>query len=673
MRRSLFAVLLLCAAPAIAESPADALKYPVAPVFDAAAVDAKTDPCSDFFRHACGAWMDANPIPPDQASWWRSSRTDERTRAILATLLEEAARDKTPRTENRRKIGDFYASCLDEDAIDAKGLKPLAPAFADIAALRDKGGLAALTARLNKIGVWPLFAFGSTPDFEDASMVVADADQGGFSLPDRDYYLTDEFKSERADYLAHLNRMFVLLGDDPRTAAAEAAATLRVETALAEASMSRVARRVPENVHKKMTVEAFAALTPSFDWPAYLRTVGAPSFKILDATDPGFFSGLERSLNSFSVEEWKSYLRWAVVINQVSALPRPLQAENFDFFLRRLDGQAVMKPRWKRCVASVDSNLGEALGQAYVEREFPPESKKRVLAMVLRLEARMAEMIKAVDWMSAPTKERALKKLASVHNKIGYPDSWRDYSALRIERGDALGNLQRASAFEFQRQLAKIGKPLDRAEWGITAPTDNAYYDPQMNDIVFPAGGLTPPMFDSNADDASNYGAIGAIIGHELTHGFDDEGRHYDADGNLRDWWSADDSKAFELKAAGLVEQYSRFVAVKDSSDSAKDIHVDGKLTLGENVADNGGTRLAYASLPSAPDAATARRFFLANAQYWCQNMTEAQSKQYATADPHSPGRHRVNGVAANMPEFRAAFQCKEGAPMAPVKINRVW
>jgi putative endopeptidase len=686
MRRPSLAIvmfgLMLLASPSRAETPDEILKKPLPPVFDPSAIDHRVAPCSDFYQYACGAWLNANPIPPSESSWWRYSDLDDHIAAVLASILEEAASGHGPQSEQRRKIGDYYAACMDEDGIEKKGLKPFQPELERIDAIKSRSDLAAAIAHLHRIGTSPLFFFSSTPDYTDASAMIATADQDGFALPDRDYYLTSDYKDERALYRAHVTRMFRLLGDDKNRAAAEADAVLRIETALAKASMSLVDQREPNNIHHKMTLAEFMALTPSYDWKTYLAAIGAPSFGTLDVADPGFFRGIDPALKSLPLNDWKSYLRWTLIHGLVSVAPRAFVDEDFSFFGQRLDGQAEIGERWKACVDAVDDQLGDALGAAYVEREFSAQAKERVIAMMHAIERAMYADIEQIDWMSEATKARALEKLANMGEKVGYPDSWLDYSKLTIKRGDALGNATRTADFAFAHEIAKIGKPFDRSEWGATPPTNNSYYDDQAVDMTFPAGLLQLPNYDANADDAVNYGNLGALIGHELTHGFDDEGRHYDARGNLKDWWTTQDAKAFEARADNLVHQYGRFVAVKNHSHSGKDVKVDGELTLGENTADNGGAWLAYeafrktAAFKEGKDGlgfTPAQRFFLSYAQGWCENETPEAAKEDAKTDEHAPGNYRVNGVVMNMTPFREAFACKLGTPMAPAKINRVW
>jgi putative endopeptidase len=652
------------------------------PVVDPTAIDKSADPCVDFFQYTCGGWLKANPVPGDESSWYRFSLLDEHTRWVLRAILAEAAAEKDRTSPNERKIGEYYESCMDVPAIDAKGLAPLRGELDRIAALKDKSALPAELARVHALGGNALFGFGSGQDYTDAEKNIAVADQGGFSLPDRDYYFLDDFKGERADYVRHLAKMFALLGDSADAAAAEAATVMKIETALAKGAMGRVERREPKNVHHKTALAAFMKSTPSFAWKEYLAAAGAPAFDKLDVVDPDFFKALDASLSAFPLDDWKTYLRWTLLHGEVSMLPSAFTAEDFDFFGKKLGGQAEIKARWKRCVASTDQNLGEALGQAYVATEFPPEAKRRVLDLVHSIEKAMDGDIRKSPWMSAKTRKLALRKLAGLANKIGYPDKWRDYSKLDIVPGDALGNMQRAGEFEFRRQLAKIGRSVDHGEWSMTPPTDNAYYDPQMNDINFPAGILQLPNFDLKADTAAIYGSIGATVGHELTHGFDDEGRHYDAHGNMIDWWTAADGKAFEARSRGFVDEYSGFKALADAKDPAKSVMLDGRLTLGENIADNGGLFLAYMALldalgketPPAIDGFDAKqRFFVSYGQSWCMNQTDESIKKQAKSDPHSTGRWRVNGVVANMPEFGRAFSCKEGSPMAPASPNRVW
>jgi endothelin-converting enzyme/putative endopeptidase len=522
-----------------------------------------------------------------------------------------------------------------------------------------------------------LFRFDSAQDFRDADQVIAEADQGGLGMPDRDYYVKEDPKSVdlRKAYVAHVQKMFELLGDQPEVAAAEAQTVMRIETALAKGSMTRVERREPKNLDHKMTAGELEKISPDFQWQVYFTKVGLPSLASLNVVAPGFFKAMNEELNKESLADWKVYLRWHLVHADAPFLSSALLNENFAFYGKTLRGQQQLQPRWKRCTENVDDDLGEALGQVYVEKYFSPQAKQEALKMVKEIEAAMQQDINSLPWMSAVTKQQALIKLQGMANKIGYPDKWRDYSKLEIVRGDELGNVERARRFEFERLLAKIGKPVDRGEWGMTPPTVNAYYDPQMNDINFPAGVLQPPAFDPNSDAAPNYGDTGGTIGHELTHGFDDEGRQFDAHGNLRDWWTAEDGKEFVKRASCISDQYSTYTIIDD-------IKINGKLTLGEDTADLGGLILAYMAwkedtkgqnLQPLDDLTPDQRFFVGYGQSWCGETRDETKRLRATVDPHSPEKYRTNGVVSNMPEFQEAFHCKAGSPMVNQNRCRVW
>jgi putative endopeptidase len=648
------------------------------PSFDLNALDKSADPCVDFYQYSCGGWLKNNPIPSDQAAWGRFNELAERNRVFLRQILENAAQSKQ-RTPNEQKIGDYYATCLDEDAINKKGVAVLKPYFDRINSIKDKSELTALIAALHRQGVNALFSFGSGADFKNAKQVIGQADQGGLSLPDRDYYLKDDPKSveQRKAYLEHVTNMFKLLGDSPEKAAANANAVMNIETALAKGSMDRVERRDPEKIYHKLSQQEWQALTPSLSWPKYLTDVGAPAAPSLNVANPDFFKALDAELKSVSLDDLKTYLRWHLVRSQVQYLPKSFVDENFNFYGKTMTGAKELRARWKRCVAAVDGDLGEALGQVYVEKHFPPEAKERTLKMVKALESALGSDIQGLDWMSDATKKQALIKLAAIENKIGYPTKWRDYTPLKIARGDALGNSLRANEFEVEWELHKIGKPLDKQEWQMTPPTVNAYYDPTENDINFPAGILQPPFYDFKADDGLNFGGIGAVIGHELTHGFDDQGAQFDAEGNLKSWWTPADEKAFKERTQCLVDEYDKFVAVDD-------VHVRGKLTLGENTADNGGLRIALMALLSSLantgkagekiDGYTPeQRLFIGWGQIWCQNQTDQIARLLALNNEHSPGKYRVNGVVSNMPEFQKAWGCKAGQPMVRENACHVW
>jgi putative endopeptidase len=638
------------------------------------AMDKTADACSDFYRFACGNWMAKNPVPADRASWGRFDELQERNNETLKKILESATAGADP---GSKKIGDYYASCMDESAINGKGAAPVDPLLKKIAALASPNALAPLVAELHTIGINPFFNFGAEADFKDASVEMAIADQGGMGLPDRDYYFREDAKSVelRKQYVEHVGKMAALLGDAPDRATAAAGQVMKIETALAKAALDVVSRRDPNKIYHKLSVAELQALTPQFQWQQYFSAIGSPPIYALNVTEPDFFKAVGQTLASTPIDEIKAYLRWHVAHGSAAILSAPFVNENFRFYGTLLTGARELRPRWKRCVQYTDQDLGEALGQAFVKEAFGPQAKADTLKMVHELESALEKDINGLPWMTDATKREALTKLRAISDKIGYPEKWRDYSALTITPGDALGNSQRSNAFEFHRQLSKIGKPVDKTEWEMTPPTVNAYYNPLENNINFPAGILQPPFYSAKADAAVNFGGAGAVIGHELTHGFDDQGRQFDARGNLKDWWTPADAKAFEERAQCFVDHYSSLTAVDD-------VKLNGKLTLGENVADNGGLRIslmAYLARAATAPAGTIdgftpeQRLFLGWGQVWCQNVRPERARMLAQTDPHSPGRERVNGVVANMPEFQKAFSCKAGAPMVRQTQCRVW
>ena len=645
--------------------------------FDIAALDKTANACTDFYQFACGGWMAANPVPPDRPRWGRFDELQDRNRDVLREILNKVSASSGGRHPIDQKIGDHYAACMDETRVESLGAKPLEKELAAIDALTDKAALADRLAYLQSQGLPMLFGYGSLQDFKDATKVLAVVDQGGLGMPDRDYYLKDDDRSKdlRTKYVVHVQKMLELAGDEPDMAAARAKTVMEMETALANVSLERVKRRDPENLYHKMKRSDLATLSPQFQWEKFFVATGAPPFTEINVTHPDFFKGADELLKTRDLADWKTYLRWHLLRQSAPLLSSAFVNENFDFFGKTLTGAKELRPRWKRCVDRVDNDLGDALGQRYVEKTFGEEGKKRMAVMVAALEKALEKDIQGLSWMQEATRKRGLEKLKAIANKVGYPDKWRDYTSVRIDREDAVGNAARAAAYEFRRDLNKIGKPVDRAEWQMSPPTVNAYYSPLLNDINFPVGILQPPFFDNAMDDAVNFGGIGAVIGHELTHGFDDSGRKFDALGNMTDWWTDADGKQFEEKSQCMVDQYASYTAVED-------VKLDGKLTLGENVADNGGLRIAHMALqetlagktPAPVDGFTAdQRLFLGWAQIWCQNATPEVSRLLAKTDPHSPGRWRTNGTVSNMPEFQKAFSCKAGDPMVSAKPCRVW
>ncbi len=653
--------------------------FPYTPSLDTSSMDKSISACENFYQYSCGNWIKKNPIPPDQARWNVYSKLDNENKMFLWGLLQQASQGGASRTPEQQKIGDFFGSCMDEASVERAGADPLKPVFNRIAALKTVRDLGAFLGEqhLADSGSGMLFGFGADQDFSDSSRVIAFATAGGLGLPDRDYYTKTDAKSEeiRQRYMQHVQKMLQLLGDSPESAAQGAMEIMAVETALAKASLTAADQRDPYKLFHKMTRAQLQALTPAFPWDDYLETAKISSVREFNVTEPDFFRAMQKELTAHDVAVWKTYFRWHVISNNAAYLSEKFAQPDFDFYRKYLHGVSEQAPRWKRCVRWTDRYLGEALGKVFVEKTFGPDVKQRTLQMTREVEKAMQSEIDQLPWMSAATKKQASIKLNAVVNKIGYPDRWRDYSSLQIESKDFAGNVRRATVFESKRQLAKIGKPVDRGEWGMTPPTVNAYYNPQMNDINFPAGVLQPPLFDSKLDDAPNFGNTGATIGHELTHGFDDEGRQFDAKGNLKDWWTKADAAEFEQRAACVRDQYAQYTVVDD-------IKINSKLTLGEDVADLGGTLLAYIAwknvtkgqnLQSVNGFTPDQRFFIGMAQWACGDERPESKRAGAITNPHSPEEYRINGVVSNMPEFATAFACKVGQPMVREKACKIW
>jgi endothelin-converting enzyme/putative endopeptidase len=642
-------------------------------------MDRSVDPCVDFYQYSCGGWRKNNPIPPDQTSWSVYGKLYQDNLQFLRGILEQAAQGQGRDTVTQ-KIGDYYAACMDESAVNRRGIRAIKPELDMIAAVKSARELAPVVARLQlETGGSTMFGASSIQDPDNSEQQIAGLRQGGLGLPDRDYYTKEDAKSKetRERYVQHVQKVFELLGDTPARAVSEADAVMRMETALAQASLTRVELRDPYKRKNKMKVSDLETLAPNFDWTAFFKAENAPPIEILNLTAPPFFTTLNSELTSEPLENWKNYLRFHVANSFSPYLSQPFVDENFTFYRQYLRGAKEQQPRWKRCVQYVDADLGEALGQAYVRKVFSPELKASTLDMVRRIEDAMGQRIQQLDWMSPETKQQALEKLHSMRNKIGYPDRWRDYSSVKIAANDFAGDVRNATVFESKRRINKIGQPVDHSEWGMSPPTVNAYYNPPMNDINFPAGVLQPPLYDAKMDDAPNYGDTGGTIGHELTHGFDDEGRKYDAHGNLRDWWTKEDAEKFTQRTQCIEDQYAKYVVVDD-------VHINSKLTLGEDVADLGGEILAYIAWKGATadknlqpeDGLTPdQRFFVGFAQWACSNDRPEDERLRAFTDPHSPPRYRINGVVVNMPEFTQAFSCKPGQPMTKPadQVCRVW
>ncbi|MGC2247320.1 MAG: M13 family metallopeptidase [Terriglobales bacterium] len=675
-----FSCLLLMSVLSFAQPQSSSEVPKEIPAFDINAIDKSVDPCVDFYQYACGTWRKNNPIPPDRSRWGRFDELGDRNLYILRDILNEAE-GPGKHSEIETMVGNYYGSCMDESEIEKKGIAPLMPELERINDIKTNTDLIRELAYMHRHGTPALFAFYSGADLHDSAETIAFLDQGGLTLPDRDYYIKDDPKSveTRQKYVEHVQKMFELAGDKPDVAEAEGKTVLAVETGLARASMDRTARRDPKNRDHKMTVGEIAEAAPNFDLTLYFADNGSPKFTSLNVGNPDFFKQVNQELDKVPLGEWKTYLRWKTINDYAPQLTKAFVDENFQFNGKYMSGQQEIEPRWKKCVKSTDEDLGMALGKLYVDRTFGAEGKERTLKMVKGIENAMREDIGQLSWMSDTTKKKAYEKLDAIVNNIGYPDAWRDYSSVTIKRDDYAGNAERAAAFEVHRVYSKIDKPTDRKDWGMTPPTVNAYYRPSMNDINFPAGILQPPFYGKQMDDAVNYGGIGVVIGHELTHGFDDQGRKFDAEGNFKEWWTPEDGKQFEERVSCTANEYSNFVSVKDDKGEVK---LNGRLTLGENTADNGGLKLAYMALMNIIGNTPVKeidgytpeqRFFLSYGQIWCQNVTDQQARKLALVDPHSPGRWRVNGAVQNSAAFQKAFSCKAGQPMVSENVCRVW
>jgi putative endopeptidase len=684
------ALLLACTLAASAQSapvnfaPADTstAAAPTAPKalhsFDTASIDKSVDPCSDFYQYACGNWRKDNPIPSDQTRWGTFNQLAERNRYLLYTDLKQAA--DAPKSPLQKQYGTFFSACMNVDQANSLGLKPVEPTLHAIDALSTKNALAAFLGDKQYIG-GGFFNFGAEQDEKDSTQQIAAISQGGLTLPDRDYYLSTDDRSVkiRAQYQDYLVSMFTLLGDDAAKAKTEATNVMTIETALAQGSMARVDMRDPDKVYHPQPVADLKQLTPDFDWSAYFAGAQPPPFTTLNVVQPDYFKTMAHVIDDQPLPAIKSYLRIHAIDDVAPYLSSNFEQAHFDFFNKTLRGQAVEQARWKRCTTLTDRQLGEAVGQDWVRQNFPPQDKTSMQQLVANLKSSLGDDIKQLPWMTEPTKQEALRKLSMFRDKIGYPDHWRDYSGIEVTPGNFVADLHNASVFNDDFDINHIGKPVNEKEWGMSPPTVNAYYDPPMNDINFPAGILQPPFYQQSIDPAVNYGAIGVVIGHEMTHGFDDEGSHYDGSGNVRDWFTPQDRAAFTQRTDCEVKEYGSFEPVPGQK-------LNGKLTLGENTADNGGIRISYQALQkvldSEPEAQRMKkidgytedqRFFIAFAQVWCSNITDAAERVAAKTDPHSPGEFRTNGTVQNFAAFGKAFGCHEGQPMMPANACHVW
>jgi putative endopeptidase len=649
---------------------------PASSGLDAAAMNKSVDPCVDFYQYACGNWIAHNPLPSDRSRWGRFNELSSHNENVLLDIIQGATVVRAGRSSVDQKIGDAFASCMDTATINKRGIAPIQPELDAINAVAKDEDLVTEVARLHRQGVGVLFGFSAQADAKDSNKTIAGLSQGGLSLPDREYYLKTDPKSVeiRQHYVEHMTKMFQLAGDTAEAAAAKAKSVLEFETIIAKASADRVSMRDPNKRYHIMTKKELAALAPDFDWEAYFKLVNAPAFETLNVSAGDFLKQLEETLPGESLDAWKAYFEFHLLRARAAELPDTFEKESFDFWQRTLTGVKEPRPRQFRCVQVVDRQLGDLLGQKYIELAFGADARAQITQLVDHLEKALGEDIKTLDWMTDPTKKAALAKLQAITNNVGNPKTWRDYSKVTIARDDFFGNATRLTEAMYRQRIGKIGKPTDKTEWTMSTPTVNAFYSPQNNSINFPAGILQAPFFDPQRDMAINYGGVGAVIGHEMTHGFDDQGRKFDGAGNLRDWWTPADGAEFEKRAACIANEYSGFTSVDD-------VKLNGRLTLGENSADNGGLRVAYMALEDAlkgkgevKDGFTPeQRFFLGFAQIWCENTAPQEARNRAMTDPHSPGRFRVDGTLQNMPEFSRAFSCKAPQPMVSANACRVW
>ena len=673
--------LIAVPVPAPDDGPTSVPKKPV--MFDLTSVDTTADPCVDFYQYACGNWRKNNPLPADRVRWGSFDQLADYNNYLLYNELKAAG--DAPKSPLQKQFGDFFAACMNTEVIDKLGAKPIQPQLDAIAALTSVKQLAAFNAKQERRGGGAFFSIEIRQDQKDSSQQIAATGQGGLSLPDRDFYLNSEprYKKIRQQYFDHIVTMFTLLGDTPAEATKEAANVVWIETELARGSMDRVDLRDPAKRYHILTVAELHALSPDFDWQAYLNGIDVPA-KTVDVISPVYVTTVEYELAHGSMNAIRDYLRWHVLHSSARQLSKLFADETFEFFNKTLSGQKEQQPRWKRCTQATDRALGEAVGQDWVKKNFPPSAKDNMEKLVHALETAMAADLKTLPWMSDTTKVEARKKLDAIVDKIGYPDHWKDYSSIEVKRDDWLGDIERAANYERKRDLAKFGKPVDTTEWSMTPPTVNAYYSSAQNNINFPAGILQPPFYDNSLDAAVNFGGIGVVIGHEMTHGFDDQGSKYDLHGNVNVWWTPEDLAKFHERTECTAKEYDGFQVAPGQN-------LNGHLTLGENTADNGGIRIAYQALMDTlakPSAASepldvqgkrdgytpAQRFFIAFGQIWCENSTEQSARVSAKTDPHSSGEWRVKGTVQNFDEFGKAFGCKVGQPMMPASGGcRTW